>query len=98
MVRKRNKIIFICLGIALIVMVITNPGLERFNTFISNKMEDRGFSKEYLEKNLRCVRPENFFILSKYYYYINDHGSNVEGDYVGVFGFFIPIRLVSAAN
>lgn len=83
-------------AVALIVMALTNPSPARFNSFAIKQLASRGFDTAYLNKNIRCVRPKNFFLISKYYYYIPDSGVLLEGDYIGVFGFFIPIRIVSA--
>lgn len=96
MVKKRNRIILIVLAVAIVLMAITNPSPARFRNFSIKELAGRGFDTTYVNKNLFCVRSKNFFFISKYYYYINDSGVMLEGDYIGVYGFFIPIRIVTA--
>jgi hypothetical protein len=86
----------IVLAVAIVAMALTNPSPERFRTFSMKELAGRGFDTAYVNKNLVCVRSRNVFFVSKYYYYINDSGVMLQGDYIGVFGFFIPIRVVTA--
>jgi hypothetical protein len=95
-VRKRNKIALITIGVVLVAMVILNPSPKHFSEFAKEKLEKKGFKKSFLDSAFRCNRSQNFLIMSKYYFYINDYGVNIEGDYVGVFGFFIPLRTIGS--
>ena len=96
MLKKRNTIILISVAVALILMLITNPSKERFQSYATKNLISRGFDSTFVSKNLSCNRSRNLLFISKFYLYINDSGVALEGDYIGVFGFFIPIRVITA--
>lgn len=87
---------FIGLAVALILMLITNPSKARFQSYATQNLISRGFDSAFVRNNLTCNRSVNLFLVSKFYLYINDSGVKLEGDYIGVFGFFIPIRVITA--
>ncbi|HTB08130.1 MAG TPA: hypothetical protein VK806_14360 [Bacteroidia bacterium] len=95
MLKKRNTIMLIGLAVALILMLFTNPSKESFQSYATKDLISRGFDSAFVRKNLSCNRSRNVYILSKFYLYINDSGVTLQGDYIGVFGFFIPIRVIT---
>lgn len=94
----KKYIPFIFLALLLGVMALSNPGENQFKSFIKAQLTKKKFTDKDLENNLEYSKTGNYIIFSQYNFQIIDYGVPMEGNYIGVFGGFIPLGSYANEN
>jgi len=77
--------VFICAGIVLLILAVTNPSQRDFEKYVGLQ------ETQYLEKNIRCARIGYYGVYSVYEYKLAFEGRRTKY-YYGIFGNFIEIK------